>query len=186
MARQLTSAIDSATGTEGVADSSVELVMVFASGTYMEHISENVTYRRLMLVDKVSAPRDFWIKWTRLDGAVAHPISAHVTSDSILFELGEDVEQTIRDFADKIQLVHFRNTVRIDGKSHFRETFHDNGALDMAGLMGVYRECGINVPIRVDHVPAMAGEKSVGMPGYDAIGRYFAIGYLKGIIDATR
>lgn len=96
MARQLTSAIESATGTEGVADSSVELVMVFASGTYMEHISENVTYRRLMLVDKVSAPRDFWIKWTRLDGAVAHPISAHVTSDSILFELGEDVEQTIR------------------------------------------------------------------------------------------
>lgn len=96
MARQLTSAIESATGTEGVADSSVELVMVFASGTYMEHISENVTYRRLMLVDKVSAPRDFWIKWTRLDGAVAHPISAHVTADNILFELGEDVEQTIR------------------------------------------------------------------------------------------
>ncbi len=96
MARQLTSAIESATGTEGVADSSVELVMVFASGTYMEHISENVTYRRLMLVDKVSAPRDFWIKWTRLDGAVAHPISSHVTADNILFELGEDVEQTIR------------------------------------------------------------------------------------------
>ena len=100
--------------------------------------------------------------------------------------MGEDVERTIRDFADKIMLVHFRNTVKIDGNNHFRETFHDNGELDMARLMKVYRECGINVPIRVDHVPTMAGEMSVGMPGYDAIGRFFAIGYLKGIIDATR
>ena len=97
MARQLTPAIEAATGVTGIADSSVELVMVFASGTYMEHISENVTYRRLMLVDKVSAPRDFWIKWTRLDGAVAHPISAHVSAENILFELGEDVEQKIRE-----------------------------------------------------------------------------------------
>ena len=97
MARQLTPAIEAATGVTGIADSSVELVMVFASGTYMEHISENVTYRRLMLVDKVSAPRDFWIKWTRLDGAVAHPVSAHVSAENILFELGEDVENKIRE-----------------------------------------------------------------------------------------
>lgn len=97
MARQLTPAIESATGVTGIADSTVELVMVFASGTYMEHISENVTYRRLMLVDKVSAPRDFWIKWTRLDGAVAHPVSAHVSAENILFELGEDVDHKIRE-----------------------------------------------------------------------------------------
>ncbi len=96
MARQLTPAIEAATGVTGIADSSVELVMVFASGTYMEHISENVTYRRLMLVDKVSAPRDFWIKWTRLDSAVAYPVSAHVSSENILFEIGEDVEQKVR------------------------------------------------------------------------------------------
>ncbi len=104
MARQLTPAIEAATGVTGIADSSVELVMVFASGTYMEHISENVTYRRLMLVDKVSAPRDFWIKWTRLDGAVAHPVSAHVSAENILFELGEDVEQKIRQIEYKYLL----------------------------------------------------------------------------------
>lgn len=97
MARQLTPAIESATGVTGIADSSVELVMVFASGTYMEHISENITYRRLMLVDKVSAPRDFWIKWTRLDGAVAYSVSASVGAENILFELGEDVDHKIRE-----------------------------------------------------------------------------------------
>ena len=62
-------------------------------------------------------------------------------------------------------------------------TFHDNGELDMARLMKIYMENGINVPIRVDHVPTLAGE-TVGQAGYDALGRLFAIGYLKGILDA--
>ena len=97
MARQLTSAIESATGVTGIAGSSVELVIVFAPGTYMEHTSENITYRRLMLLDKVSAPRDFWIQWTRLDGAVAYSVSSHVNGENILFELGEDVDQKIRE-----------------------------------------------------------------------------------------
>ena len=97
--------------------------------------------------------------------------------------MGEDLEDTIREFADKIWLVHFRNTM---GKpNHFRETFHDNGALDMAGLMKIYQKYGVDAPIRVDHVPTMAGEVS-SLPGYDAMGRLFAIGYLKGILDACR
>ena len=91
MARQLTAAIESATGTTGIADSSVELILAFATTTYMEHISGNVTYRRLMLVDSVSAPRDFWIKWTRLDNC-----DEGYNESNILFELGEDVEQSIR------------------------------------------------------------------------------------------
>lgn len=91
MARQLTSAIENACSIEGLADSSVELVMMFASSTYMEHISGNVTYRRLMLIDAVSAPRDFWVKWTKLG-----PIDGEYSEDNILFELGEDVEQKIR------------------------------------------------------------------------------------------
>ena len=91
MARQLTVAIESATGISGIADSSVELVMIFAPNTYLEHISGNVTYRRLVLVDAVSAPRDFWIKWTRLE-----EITGEYSAENILFELGEDVEQNIR------------------------------------------------------------------------------------------
>ena len=98
------------------------------------------------------------------------------------FIMGEDLEKTIEEFADKIYLVHFRNTK--GEPNHFRETFHDNGDIDMAHLMRVYVKNGVNVPIRVDHVPTMAGEQST-LAGYDAMGRLFAIGYLKGILDAT-
>ena len=97
LARQITPAIAAAMSVEGVAESSLELSLVFAPGTFMEHISENVTYRRLTLSDKSSAPRDFWIKWTKLDGAVAHSVASHVTADNVLFELGEDVSQKVRE-----------------------------------------------------------------------------------------
>lgn len=99
------------------------------------------------------------------------------------FIMGEDLEDTIREFAKKIYLVHFRNT---KGEPNaFRETFHDNGDINMAEIMKIYVKYGVDVPIRVDHVPTMAGEKST-LPGYDALGRLFAIGYLKGIIEATK
>ena len=95
LARQITPAIEAAASVEGVADSSLSLVLAFAPATYMEHISENVTYRRFTMIDGASAPRDFWVKWTRLDGAVAYPMSEHVWGDNILFELGEDVSHKI-------------------------------------------------------------------------------------------
>jgi mannonate dehydratase len=97
--------------------------------------------------------------------------------------MGEDVEALIEKWAKKIFFVHFRNTM--GHPDHFRETFHDNGALDMAALIRAYQRNGVDVPIRVDHVPTMAGEVST-LPGYDALGRMFAIGYLKGILDACR
>ncbi len=97
--------------------------------------------------------------------------------------MGEDVADTAREFADVIHFIHFRNTRGVP--NDFRETFHDNGDMDMAGLMRNYVELGIDVPVRVDHVPTMAGEVS-SLPGYDALGRMFAIGYLKGILDAVK
>ena len=97
------------------------------------------------------------------------------------FVMGEDLEKTIEEFADRIFMVHFRNTKGVP--THFRETFHDNGDIDMAAIMRCYVKNGVNVPIRVDHVPTMAGEQST-LAGYDAMGRLFAIGYLKGILDA--
>lgn len=96
------------------------------------------------------------------------------------FVMGEDLEQTIREFADRIYMVHFRNTKGTP--NHFRETYHDNGDIDMGKVMRLYQQCGVDVPIRVDHVPTMAGEVST-LPGYDALGRLFAIGYLKGMLD---
>jgi len=96
--------------------------------------------------------------------------------------MGEDLYQLIPELARKIFFVHFRNTTGCP--THFRETFHDNGEIHMAKVMSTYVENGVDVPIRVDHVPTMAGEVST-LPGYDAMGRLFAIGYLKGILEAT-
>ena len=97
------------------------------------------------------------------------------------FVMGEELESVAKEFLEKIHFIHFRNTRGTP--TSFRETFHDNGAIDMAKTLNMYTRLGINVPIRVDHVPTMRGEVST-LPGYDALGRMFAIGYLKGILDS--
>ncbi len=96
--------------------------------------------------------------------------------------MGEDLNKVIPQLAEKIFFVHFRNTTGNIDK--FRETFHDNGDLPMAHLLKLYADNGVDVPVRVDHVPTMPMEQSVNQ-GYDALGRFFAIGYLKGIIEAV-
>ncbi len=96
--------------------------------------------------------------------------------------MGEDLYSVIPKLKDKIFFVHFRNTT--GNKYCFRETFHDNGELDMPALIKLYNECGIDVPIRVDHVPLMAGETQE-LAGYTALGRLYAIGYLKGILESV-
>ncbi len=95
--------------------------------------------------------------------------------------MGEDLWDVIPKLADKIFFVHFRNAV--GNKYQFRETFHDNGLIDMAEILRLYKKCGVDVPIRVDHVPLMAGEQQ-GTAGYTALGRLYAIGYLKGLLQA--
>ena len=97
--------------------------------------------------------------------------------------MGEDLYDVIPELSDKIFFVHFRNAR--GNKFRFNETFHDNGLIDMADIMRLYKKCGVDVPIRVDHVPLMAGEVQE-TAGYTALGRLFAIGYLKGILDATK
>ena len=94
--------------------------------------------------------------------------------------MGENVEAAARALGEKIFFIHFRNcrgTV-LD----FQETFHDNGEIDMARMIALYRDLGLDVPIRVDHVPQMAGETG-GVAGYTALGRLYAIGYLKGLLE---
>lgn len=96
--------------------------------------------------------------------------------------MGENLFDIIPKLADKIFFVHFRNAVGT--KENFRETFHDNGMLPMAQLIQLYKNCGIDCPIRVDHVPTMAGEE-VKIAGYDTIGRLYAIGYLRGLLESA-
>ncbi len=95
--------------------------------------------------------------------------------------MGADVEDCIRRFAPWIKFIHFRD-VKGTAKC-FEETFHDNGPTDMAKMLRLYHEAGLDVPIRADHVPTMEGEDN-SQNGYAMLGRLFAIGYIKGIMDA--
>lgn len=97
------------------------------------------------------------------------------------YMMGADLEKTITELAEKIMFIHFRNAT--GNKKCFRETFHDNGDLDMAKLLRLYVSLGLDVPIRVDHVPTLKGEDT-SVAGYAAQGRLFAIGYLKGLLQA--
>lgn len=96
--------------------------------------------------------------------------------------MGENLYEVIPELKEKIFFIHFRNTT--GNKYNFRETFHDNGELNMPDLIRLYKSLGIDVPIRVDHVPLMAGEKQE-TAGYTALGRLYAIGYLKGILETV-
>ena len=93
--------------------------------------------------------------------------------------MGEDLFSVIPEMKEKIFFIHFRNAT--GNKYHFHETFHDNGDIRMGEMLALYKKCGIDVPIRVDHVPTMAGEKENS--GYTALGRLYAIGYLKGLLE---
>lgn len=97
--------------------------------------------------------------------------------------MGEDIYKIIEDLREKIFFVHFRNAV--GSKEHFHETFHDNGMIDMKKAIRYYQKFTPHVPVRVDHVPLMAGEEQ-SKAGYTHLGRLFAIGYLKGLMEEER
>jgi len=97
--------------------------------------------------------------------------------------MGEAIEALARQWCarKKIFLVHFRD---IEGTAeHFRETFHDNGPTDMARMLKLYSDCGFDGPMRPDHAPTLEGESN-DRPGYAMMGKVFAFGYMKGILDA--
>ena len=97
MSRQISQKISSLMSCEGLDSSSLSLLLAFAPESYFEHTSENVTYRRLLLIDKGAQPRDFWVKWTRLNSAVGYSVSDAVSANDIEFDIGEDVPQKIRE-----------------------------------------------------------------------------------------
>lgn len=80
----------------------------------------------------------------------------------------------------KISFVHFRD-VR-GTPEHFEETFHDDGKTDMLACMRAYQKVGYEGLLRPDHVPTLAGESNHN-PGYETLGRLFAIGYIKGLAE---
>ena len=89
------------------------------------------------------------------------------------------IPDLIREFGtENIPFVHFRD---VKGTvDHFQETFHDAGQTDMPACMDAYFDIGFEGAMRPDHVPTLAGEPNT-RPGYETLGRLFAIGYIRGL-----
>ena len=95
-----------------------------------------------------------------------------------------DLVKTARHFGGRIAFVHVRDVAGT--KEDFTELFHDQGDTDQFALVRTYRELGLHVPVRGDHVPEMAGDRLVtpeGTPGYFTLGRLFANGYLRALLQ---
>ena len=91
---------------------------------------------------------------------------------------GQQIFDVIRYFGSrkKIFSVHFRNIE--GGFLNFRETFIDNGSVDMLKAMRVYKEVGYDGMMMPDHVPSVEGVDSQQ-------GFAFAFGYIKALIAAV-
>ena len=100
--------------------------------------------------------------------------------------MGVNLGETARHFGKRIAFIHVRD---VEGtKEDFIELFHDQGDTDQFALMRTYREIGLDVPVRGDHVPEMAYDRDLtpdGTPGYFTLGRLFANGYLKALLKGT-
>ena len=101
------------------------------------------------------------------------------TVAEMLKKPGEEIFDVIRYFGTrkKIFNVHFRNIA--GGFLNFRETFIDDGDVDMLKAMRVYKEVGFDGMMMPDHVPSIAGDAR----GFQAFA--FTFGYIKALIAAV-
>jgi mannonate dehydratase len=101
------------------------------------------------------------------------------TVSEMLEKPGEQIFDVIRYFGKrgKIFNVHFRNIE--GGFLKFRETFIDDGSVDMLKAMRVYKEIGYDGMMMPDHVPSIEGDTN----GLQAFA--FTFGYIKALIAAV-
>ena len=121
--------------------------------------------------------------YRRVLNMVPSPVNGITFCQANFKLMGEDIAALAREWCGqkKIFFVHFRD---VEGtREHFRETFHDNGPVDLAQMLRVYHECGFEGPMRPDHAPTLDGESN-DHPGYAMGGKVLAIGYMKGAMDA--
>ena len=101
---------------------------------------------------------------------------------------GEDIPSGIKRCAPYIKYVHFRDvtgSVKPEDGQAFTETWHDMGKTNMVSAIETYYACGLrDIPIRPDHVPTMDGETN-DHPGYEMLGRLWALGYMKGLMESA-
>ncbi len=93
----ITDAIEKEFRIDGTEDSSLELHLNFSAVSYMEHVVDNVTYRRFGISARACGVRDIWLKWTRTSGKGSFSLRDHVKPDEIVFEIPDDVPEKIRE-----------------------------------------------------------------------------------------
>jgi mannonate dehydratase len=144
----------------------------------------------------------------RLVSLVPSPANGICFCQGCFAEMGEDVPEAIRRLGRHIHYVHFRDVCGC--ATDFKETFHDDGQTDMAAAMRAYKQIGFEGPMRPDHVPVLEGENpdmeldytlppreqidvdtfngpDVSVPpGYTMLGRLYAVGYMRGLMEATK
>ena len=101
------------------------------------------------------------------------------TVSEMLEDPGHQILDVIRYFGSrgKIVNVHFRN---IQGRFlDFRETFIDDGDVDMLQAVRAYKEVGYDGMLMPDHVPKIAGDTA----GAQAFA--YTFGYIKALIRAV-
>jgi D-mannonate dehydratase len=121
--------------------------------------------------------------YRRVLSIVPSPVNGITFCQANFRLMGEDVAALAREWCvqKKIFFVHLRD---VEGtRDNFRETFHDEGPVNLAQMLRVYDECGFKGPMRPDHAPTMEGEAN-DRPGYAMAGKLFAFGYMKGAMDA--
>jgi mannonate dehydratase len=130
-------------------------------------------------VDAVLASPDGLKKFVSIKESPYHGLNfCQGTVSEQLERPGEQIFDVIRYFGSrkKIFSVHFRNIE--GGFLNFRETFIDNGSVDMLKAMRVYKEVGYDGMIMPDHVPQVEGVDSQQ-------GFAFAFGYIKALLAAV-
>lgn len=130
-------------------------------------------------IGRIMTSRDAFDRAMSLSASVHHGITF---CQANFLAMGEDLPSAIRHFAPRVVFVHFRDI--LGTREDFTETFHDDGPTDMPKMLRLYHEVGFRGPLRVDHVPSMAGEEDLPH-GYARLGRLFAMGYVKGILDCA-
>jgi mannonate dehydratase len=96
----------------------------------------------------------------------------------------DDLPAAIRHYGrqGKIHFVHLRD-VR-GTPDNFYETWHDLGPTDLLACLRAYKEIGFKGVLRPDHVPTLAGESNES-PGYATLGRLYAVGYIRGLMESV-
>lgn len=127
----------------------------------------------------MTSPENF----QKLLDLVPSPMNGLTFCQGCFSEMGIDVLPYIRSFTSqkKLFFAHFRNVTGT--AEHFTELFHDQkGNTDMVQAMQTYLDAGFDGPMRPDHMPTMEGDTS-GHAGYTTMGRLYAVGYMRGLLD---